>query len=261
MASSKGEAQTRLLIAPHLPITTISELHASCKFEGCLLSLRHPKSGKPSCYLFTDGLLQELHWFKQSYGSWFIGDYICEDGGIYVATPVDPVFIVLPLFHEARMKKGDELGKFRQVDDIMFVDGYPGYRYLLPVVSNSLQAICEVKGELMVNNLKLVLPTLDKNYAVRDEKDTLRDAVSLLGEYLSEEPWIRLLCSHLSISLDYAVKSDVIDILPIASESTLVQDEKGRTRTGTGRQSKKKKTETGSLNIKDMFRKASRSGN
>ncbi|ERN06872.1 hypothetical protein AMTR_s00005p00247650 [Amborella trichopoda] len=237
------------------------------------------ETGKPSCYLFTDGLLQELHWFKQSYGSWFIGDYICEDGGIYVATPVDPVFILLPLFHEARMKKGDELGKFRQVDDIMFVDGYPGYRYLLPVVSNSLQAICEVKevgSEIFcrlddskvvawlhckVNNLKLVLPTLDKNYAVRDEKDTLRDAVSLLGEYLSEEPWIRLLCSHLSISLDYAVKSDVIDILPIASESTLVQDEKGRTRTGTGRQSKKKKTETGSLNIKDMFRKASRSGN
>lgn len=26
------------------------------------------------------------------------------DGGLYAATPVDPVFILLPLFDEARMK-------------------------------------------------------------------------------------------------------------------------------------------------------------
>ncbi|KAL8537994.1 hypothetical protein ACS0TY_000082 [Phlomoides rotata] len=34
----------------------------------------HPKRNT----VYTDGGLQELHWFKQSYGSSFLGDYVCE---------------------------------------------------------------------------------------------------------------------------------------------------------------------------------------
>lgn len=34
--------------------------------------------GDAISYLHRDGVLQELHWFKQSYGSWFLGDYVCE---------------------------------------------------------------------------------------------------------------------------------------------------------------------------------------
>lgn len=102
-------------------------------------------TGKGVCYLFKNGTLQELNWFKQCYGSWFLGDYVCEgwfyvttksvifpywiflktvrnyyafrfdlcaayifcfltDGGLYTATTIDPVFIMLPIFDEARMK-------------------------------------------------------------------------------------------------------------------------------------------------------------
>ena len=90
-----------------------------------------------TCYLFNNGMLQEIQWFKQSYGSWFLGDYISQgkshcwllsvdeclpprgckpamfmshdcshvtDGSLYMATPVDPVFILLPVFDQARMK-------------------------------------------------------------------------------------------------------------------------------------------------------------
>ncbi|BFG30037.1 hypothetical protein CerSpe_163120 [Prunus speciosa] len=104
---------------------------------GQLLSLRHPKS--------VNGVLQELNWFKQSYTSWFLGDYVAEDDGLYTATPVDPVFILLPIFEEARMKKGDDLGKFRLVDEIIFVEGYPGYQKLLSIAENCMQAVCEIK--------------------------------------------------------------------------------------------------------------------
>lgn len=68
---------------------------------GCLLSLCHPKTGNdnymlvgtcfvlnwifysyvagnPTSYLLTNGVLQEIHWFKTAYGSWFLGDYVCE---------------------------------------------------------------------------------------------------------------------------------------------------------------------------------------
>ncbi|CAK9149814.1 unnamed protein product [Ilex paraguariensis] len=105
-------------------------------------------TGNTTCYLFINGALQELHWFKQSYGSWFVGDYVCEDGCIYTATPVDPVFILLPIFEEARMKKGDDPGKFRQLEDIIYISGYPGCKRLLSIAENSMQIVCDFKGNL-----------------------------------------------------------------------------------------------------------------
>ncbi|KAK4406617.1 Ribonuclease H2 subunit B [Sesamum angolense] len=96
MAWWEGANETCVLIA--------QDLSTRGKHLGKFLSLRHPRTGNTTCYLYNDGGLQELHWFKQSYGSWFLGDYVCEDGRLYTATPVDPVFILLPIFEEARMK-------------------------------------------------------------------------------------------------------------------------------------------------------------
>jgi ribonuclease H2 subunit B len=44
------------------------------------------------------------------------------------------------------MQKGDDSGKFRQLDEIMFINGYPGYQHLLSIAENSMQVVCEVKG-------------------------------------------------------------------------------------------------------------------
>ncbi|KAI8547769.1 hypothetical protein RHMOL_Rhmol07G0221300 [Rhododendron molle] len=66
----EGVDETRLLVAPEPSVTG--------KCGGQLLSLRHPKSGNSTCFLLINGGLQEIHWFKQSYGSWFVGDYVCE---------------------------------------------------------------------------------------------------------------------------------------------------------------------------------------
>jgi hypothetical protein len=38
-------------------------------------------SGDETGYLFIDGQLQEINWFKERYGAWFLGNYVCE--GIY----------------------------------------------------------------------------------------------------------------------------------------------------------------------------------
>ena len=47
------------------------------------------------------------------------------------------------------MQKGDDLGKFRLLDEIMLIDGYPGYQHLLSIAENSMQLVCEVKGDLL----------------------------------------------------------------------------------------------------------------
>uniref|UniRef100_A0A2P2J3D0 Ribonuclease H2 subunit B n=1 Tax=Rhizophora mucronata TaxID=61149 RepID=A0A2P2J3D0_RHIMU len=281
MERGNGADETRLLVAP--TTTTIQSDCANRNAVGCFLSLRHPKSGNEMCYLLTNGVLQELHWFKQSYTSWFLGDYVCRDGRLYTATAVDPVFILLPIFEEARMKKGDDLGKFRQLDDIIFIDGYPGYQHLIPIADNCMQLVCEIKeigsskffrlddSKVLawlcckVSRLKQRLGLLDKNYAAQD-KNTLTDAVAILGEYVKDDPWLKLLCKHLKLSL-----SEVARIMPGCEESPTVVgrnsvssnllEVKGSNDSKikrTGRQGKKAKMETESQNIKEMFSRASR---
>ncbi|KAI7743569.1 hypothetical protein M8C21_000768 [Ambrosia artemisiifolia] len=240
MAWYDGLQDTRVLVAS-------SDSSATGDDKGCLLQLRHPKTGDSTSYLLINGGLQELNWLKQSYGSWFMGDYICEDGGLYAATPVDPVFILLPMFDQARMKNGNDPGKFRQLDEIIYLQDYPGYRY--------------------VQQLKQTLVKLDKNYAARSEKEILADVVMILGEYLPDDPWCKVLCDNLRLNMvDVVDASDMkIDMAYTSVASSFnptVQEPTGNDKrvTRSGKQNKKTKIETNSHSIKDMFSRASRRG-
>ncbi|CAO2816574.1 unnamed protein product [Amaranthus hypochondriacus] len=270
-----ADGEIRVLIAPDKGTTQIG--------TGQLLSLRHPKSGNATNYLFLNEALHELQWFKESHGSWFLGEYVCEDGSLYISTPIDLVFVMLPIFEDARMKKGDDAGKFRQLDEILFIDGYPGYQHLLPILEKSMDIICEVKeigstkffrlndSKVLawlcakVDRLKKTLLALNKNYAAQDDKHTLVEAVSILGEYLKDEPWMELLCSHLRLNLqDLTRKVDHCSSVPDNMHQSSVQ-ENGRIESTnkqtakTTRQAKKVKIEKDSHNIKDMFSRATRS--
>ncbi|XP_020684902.1 ribonuclease H2 subunit B isoform X1 [Dendrobium catenatum] len=279
MAWYDGMKEPRLMICPISQDGNRSENRSG---EGCILSLIHPKSGNSTWYMLKDGLLQEFNWFKQSYGSWFLGDYVCEDGSLYISTPVDPIFIFLPIFCNARLKKGKEQGMFRQIDEILFNNDYPSYQCLVSLAEQSMQLVCEVKeiGSLKffrlddskvlswlcckVQHLKTALIKLDKNYAAQEEKETLKEAVSILGEYLKDEPWLRLLCSHLKLDLNETMKEsprmedDLLFPEKSVASSHPHKGKGGTAWTSNGKQSKKLKAETDSHNIKDMFRRISR---
>ncbi|GAB2222928.1 hypothetical protein Drorol1_Dr00017060 [Drosera rotundifolia] len=272
----RAEGEIRVLIAPdHGPAGGSA---------GQLLSLQHPKSGISTTYLFVDGALQELNWFKQPYGSWFLGDYVCEDGGLYLSTPIDPLFILLPIFDDARSKKGEDPGKFRQMEEIIFVEGRPGYRHLLSVVEKHIPLVCDVKevGSMKffrLNDTKVLswlcikvnrvidsLLKLSNNYAAQDEKQTLCDAVSIVGEYLKDETWLKLLCNHLRLELEElnrkAVGAEAVPSLPDnAIGFSPIQEIAGtgkKKAPSNGRQVKKMKEEKDSHNIKDLFSRATR---
>ncbi|MED6207245.1 hypothetical protein PIB30_034046 [Stylosanthes scabra] len=275
MSWCEGVEEPRVLVAP--------DPGSSGNGLGRMVSLRHPKSGNATQYLFVNKVLQELQWFKNSYGSWFLGDYVTEDGRLYLSTPIDPVFIMLPIFDEARMKKGDEPGKFRILDEILFVDRFPDYQQLLSTVENCMQVVCDVKEVgsskffrlddskvlrwlcYKVYQLKETLPKLDKNYAVQGEKETLMDAVSILGEYLKDEPWLKLLCDHLKLNI-LEVNGKAETSAEGTNNSHLCNDLQERSEekkasnvsAKRGRPSKKVKMETESHNIKDMFTRATR---
>ncbi|OEL30849.1 hypothetical protein BAE44_0008132 [Dichanthelium oligosanthes] len=252
------------------PRVLISPRPSDASAQGNVLSLRHPRSGDETGYLFIDGQLQEINWFKECYGAWFLGDYVCEDGGLYYCTPVDPIFIFLPTFEAARMSNGKDPGKFRQLDEILYVEGYPGYEQLMSVAGHHMELVCEVKGiYLNVHNLKEVFPKLGKNYAAQAEKEQSKEAVQMIREYLKDEPWLTLLCKKLQLDMNEIVN----DAMTKTSESSFYADSSpapalpseskavsGSAKSSKGRPAKKPKTEVGSKNIKDMFRRVTRSG-
>ncbi|KAJ4805625.1 Ribonuclease H2 subunit B [Rhynchospora pubera] len=252
---------------------------------GSMLSLRHPKSGEQASYILMGDDLCELNWFKQSFGSWFLGDYVCEDGGFYICTPVDPIFVLLPLFDFAHMSNSNDQGKFRQLDELLYVDGYPGYQNLISIARNQMQMICDVKeigSELFyrlddskvlswlyckVEQLKKTFPKLGKNYAAQEERELLKDIILMLGEYV-KEPWLKLLCRQLKIDIEevYANPSESTvasvsgETTPMPFKTTEVNGGNKSDKSTKGRPPKKLKTQVESQNIKDMFRRVTRSG-
>ncbi|KAG8064774.1 hypothetical protein GUJ93_ZPchr0004g38742 [Zizania palustris] len=135
-------AAPRVLVAPR-------PSDANC--QGNVLSLRHPKSDEETGYLFVDGKLHEFNWFKEHFGSWFLGDYVCEDGSLYYCTLVDPIFILLPILklHICCFPAEVADVKFFRLDN-----------------SKVLSWLC-----CKVHNLKEVFPKLGKNYAAQGEKE------------------------------------------------------------------------------------------
>uniref|UniRef100_A0A0A9F9E3 Ribonuclease H2 subunit B wHTH domain-containing protein n=1 Tax=Arundo donax TaxID=35708 RepID=A0A0A9F9E3_ARUDO len=184
------------------------------------------------------------------------------------------------------MSNGKDPGKFRQLDEILYVEGYPGYQQLMTVAGHHMELVCEVKEVAnmkffrlddskvlswlccKIQNLKEAFFKLGKNYAAQGEKELLKEAVQMIREYLKDEPWLTLLCKKLQLDVN-----EIVDATSKASEASfcvgsspapaLPSESKvanGSAKSSKGRPAKKPKTEVGSKNIKDMFRRATRSG-
>ena len=66
------------------------------------LRLQHPATGQPASFLFGNGALQELNVSRSPYAAWFADQRVISDGGLWVATPMDPLLLLLPKLEEAR---------------------------------------------------------------------------------------------------------------------------------------------------------------
>ncbi|KAL6543707.1 hypothetical protein OROGR_010204 [Orobanche gracilis] len=278
MAWWEGASETRVLVALDILLLVGSMWVIFYHFGIPEQEMRHATS-----------LVMEF--FKNFTGSsnlmglGFWGIMFAKDGRLYTATPVDPVFILLPIFEEARMKKGNEPGKFRQLDEIIYVNGHPGYESLSSIAEKTMQVVCDLKEigstqffrlndtkvlkwlSYKAHQLKQTLPTLDKNYAARDEKNTLFDVVSILREYLKDEPWVNMLCDKLKLNLQDLTNPPDVEMIPPSmgtgpASFNPIQENNGTdkrvSRTTTRSNKKAKVQEKDSHNIKDMFSRATR---
>ncbi|GAQ78519.1 ribonuclease H2 subunit B [Klebsormidium nitens] len=213
-------------------ITYDQKENAGTTTGGEALHLRHPKTAVPSLYLLIREKLQEVHWFKQQLASWFIGESVSEDGSLYLSSPVDPLFIALPLLEQARMKKGDSPGMFRGLEEMLEVEGFPGYQKLFDVFEKTLDMVCEVReaGDTKYYRLDdfkalawLCCKVEQASAALKMKggkafhglsDDELRTySIGLLSEYLPAATWMKRLSDHYGVDLDAAKKARVL--LPV----------------------------------------------
>ncbi|KAF9540462.1 Ribonuclease H2 subunit B [Mortierella hygrophila] len=146
--------QQRICIGPKVPA------HADNPIS---MLLPCPSSGLPARYVIQDGGLYEMQMVdSEGLRSWFIGDTIQSDGALYLITPYDPVFILIPILDIMRQKTADAEGKFLLLEGIFgsSSDQYPSLRHLadLKNIDKYLALVCDVRVAAM------------KTYRLDDEK-------------------------------------------------------------------------------------------
>lgn len=163
----------------------------------------------------SEGHLQEVQLFKARYSSWLVGNSVVSDGGLYLCTPLDPLYILLPAL-ERRAIKGTGRGMYTPLEDLLMDEQYPHIMEMLAVAREQLPLICDVQdvGEekyLRLNEDKVLawlLCKLDQAEAALDQQGAgvphmevdMRRAyvLGMMKEYLSNE-WHQRLVDHLNI--------------------------------------------------------------
>ncbi|XP_060593366.1 ribonuclease H2 subunit B-like [Ruditapes philippinarum] len=113
--------------------------------ESIVCGLKHPRTGQRCLFLFSneDKDIYEIVQFKEEFRSWFIGETVQHDGSLYITTPVDPVFLILPYLIQAAKSE-----KFMTLDQIVIDEDFPECRRLQSSCqSDHLENVSDVKGD------------------------------------------------------------------------------------------------------------------
>ncbi|XP_046854492.1 ribonuclease H2 subunit B-like isoform X3 [Xenia sp. Carnegie-2017] len=175
----------------------------------CLITLPHPKRDEECQYLLREKSQQifEIIKFYEHPRSWFVDNSVIQDGSLYFATRVDPLFIILPCL-KATSTKYMSLEQILQEWDNIHM------RKISPCITKQeLNLITDVKEEhglivFKLNNEKVLSWLQRKVSQTKDqiEKDhssnsenNLRYAFGLISDYISDE-WIVELKDRLGIT-------------------------------------------------------------
>ncbi|XP_054831172.1 ribonuclease H2 subunit B isoform X2 [Eublepharis macularius] len=139
--ASKRDSGQWVMVAP----VSVTDLPRKPGNGPLFTRLRNPSTGQAALYLFSSDARQlfEVKAFHEEYRSWFIGQAVQQDGRLFFATPVDPLFLVL--FYLAKAEK--EQGKFQPLDQILVDAEFSSCTMLLRCtnISKSIHHIAEEK--------------------------------------------------------------------------------------------------------------------
>ncbi|CAI5481756.1 unnamed protein product [Closterium sp. Yama58-4] len=97
-------------------------------------------------------------------GAWWLHvtcSPLCLHETLFMATPIDAAFLLLPILDKSRMKGSSSEGMFRSLDEICTVDGFPSYGWLQSqgVWDPVLPLITDIRGALPPAHLYPSRPT------------------------------------------------------------------------------------------------------
>lgn len=162
-----------------------------------------PFSGTTAPYLVTSDGISECNAHTPKFSSWFVGDRILGDGALHLATPVDPLFLLLPA-----LEKASEGGSFCDLEHCLECWGAGaagGAAAAAAANHDQLRCLCDAKEaggqryyrlneakvlawlKIKVNQAKTALTATAAGFAQMEDSGLTVYAAGLVGEYLSSE--------------------------------------------------------------------------
>jgi len=112
-----------------------------------IITLPHPRTGAAARFMVRSGQVLEIQKVTERYRCWFKDNYVHKDGSLFIATEVDPLFLLLPLLEKNRKQTSESAGYFCEKDQILTEDfeAYPGYAHFLEWPTLPLGLVCDTK--------------------------------------------------------------------------------------------------------------------
>ena len=196
------------------------------------ITLRHPKHNIPARYFVIDQHILECQSLRNTrQQSAFVDQYVLADCVLYMATPIDPLLLALPILASKRQASSERDGYFLSYD-ALFADSsdrFPAWLWSekgRPLTA--LQRICDVKDGwdepvYRLNNSKalaylttkltrLTIPLPNPPAATRPTDPSpqpllsLHEALGVLSEYV-EAVWMERLCEQYGVDMAALLKA------------------------------------------------------
>ncbi|XP_072767164.1 ribonuclease H2 subunit B [Anoplolepis gracilipes] len=191
-----------------------------------IVKLKHPASNKPTIFVFSPSNLtvQEVLIFDENKRSWFIDDNVKSDGKLYLSTPIDPIFLILPYLRKSQLAQ--------PLEQCLWDEDFPETSRLAQCENLKLSLVADCKGDKSLQafkfneekSLKWLRKKVEKvadllkqkgvhvsqgamsatyvkstKYEIGTEAEYLKYAHGIVSEYLAED-LSQKLAQHLNIT-------------------------------------------------------------
>eukprot|EP01024_Parvocaulis_polyphysoides_P003140 TRINITY_DN108775_c0_g1_i1.p2 TRINITY_DN108775_c0_g1~~TRINITY_DN108775_c0_g1_i1.p2 ORF type:complete len:266 (-),score=32.30 TRINITY_DN108775_c0_g1_i1:142-939(-) len=243
------------------------------KLEGMQVNLPNPKTGQIQRYWKINDSLYEVQWFKLQYSSWFVGNYVYSDGGMYMFSKLDPVFILLGYLTRSQQENKKLTENYQDVESLLDCSAEIYKEKLM--FENKFELICEWKEvcddkyfkfdeSKVIGWLKCKMEMLRKGFEeiadnplnkLKEEKHKLQYLIQFLGEYCSDE-WIQILYKEYKVE-ELEKKLGVTTVSgieqPIPKRQKVTPKEAARRTQEQAKKNKLIKNSVGTMKINKFF--------
>ncbi|KAJ3275342.1 hypothetical protein HDV01_000634 [Terramyces sp. JEL0728] len=159
---------------------TILPQFQSIEHEPKILCLNHPHEFEAK-FILVDQQLLQLQNFNNDLSSFIVGNEIIENGDLNVATPYDPLYLLIPVLSKTK-------DRYCTLEDILHEQGDLAGLTVLPNFEERLKVICDRQFEVDQHFYRLSSEKLSSWLTTKiDKLVSNMPELGILGEFVSAE--------------------------------------------------------------------------